>query len=228
MFYELVVYDKETKSELTKIQLEEDQIYTVGRSDINNIHIPHSTISKNHLSIQVKAGKVFLTDLNSSNGTYIDGIQIQSNIEIEFKHLRFPIVCGDSIKVIYINKKFSIRKSSSNSERNNNKLVRNNPERMKKGNEFYNFKNRSISNNSNKSKFQSRSRSRNRNRIRKRSREIRNRRSIETSNHNSHYDEKGKYYDNEIREKFRFEKNEKKGNYEKYHIKNKYHRKIIP
>ena len=107
-------------------------------------------------------------------------------------------------------------------ERNNNKLVRNNPERMKKGNEFYNFKNRSISNNSNKSKFQSRSRSRNRNRIRKRSREIRNRRSIETSNHNSHYDEKGKYYDNEIREKFRFEKNEKKGNYEKYHIKNKY------
>ncbi len=50
----------------------------VGRKDENNIVIKEETISGHHAKITFQNGAFFLQDLGSSNGTFINGKQIQS------------------------------------------------------------------------------------------------------------------------------------------------------
>lgn len=45
----------------------------LGREEINNIIIYHKTVSRKHCVITFEEGEYFIEDLNSSNGTYIDG-----------------------------------------------------------------------------------------------------------------------------------------------------------
>ena len=69
---------------------------SVGRSEGNTIALDTETISRYHFSITHKDGVVQLTDLDSANGTYIDGTQLKSNDpylledieEIQIGHLR--------------------------------------------------------------------------------------------------------------------------------------------
>ena len=55
--------------------LVEGQTYTIGRkSDIykdNYIYIDSPNVSRQHAAIKIKNGKVYLCDLNSTNGTYL-------------------------------------------------------------------------------------------------------------------------------------------------------------
>lgn len=60
-------------------------IYTIGRSAECDICIEdcHNLVSREHASIRIDAkGKYWITDM-SSNGTYINGIRIQSHSEIQ-------------------------------------------------------------------------------------------------------------------------------------------------
>ena len=69
---------------------------SVGRAEGNTIPLETETISRYHFSITQKDGVVHLTDLDSANGTYIDGTQLNSNNphllddieEIQIGHLR--------------------------------------------------------------------------------------------------------------------------------------------
>jgi len=69
---------------------------SVGRAEGNTIPLETETISRYHFSITQKDGVVHLTDLDSANGTYIDGTQLNSNApyllddieEIQIGHLR--------------------------------------------------------------------------------------------------------------------------------------------
>ncbi len=69
---------------------------SVGRAEGNTIALDTETISRYHFSITQKDGVVQLTDLDSANGTYIDGTQLNSNDpyllddveEIQIGHLR--------------------------------------------------------------------------------------------------------------------------------------------
>jgi len=69
---------------------------SVGRSSGNTIMLDTDTISRYHFSITHQDDQVQLTDLDSANGTYIDGQQMQSNQprilqggeEIQIGHLR--------------------------------------------------------------------------------------------------------------------------------------------
>jgi pSer/pThr/pTyr-binding forkhead associated (FHA) protein len=45
----------------------------VGRTQTSDLVIPHESISRNHCRIEAVKEKLFITDLGSSNGTYIDG-----------------------------------------------------------------------------------------------------------------------------------------------------------
>lgn len=49
----------------------------VGRSPKSDIVIPHDSISRSHCKIENEKGIFYITDLGSSNGTFLDGQRIQ-------------------------------------------------------------------------------------------------------------------------------------------------------
>lgn len=51
-------------------------IIQIGRSDNNHLVLKHKTISRNHVQIRAKNGKFIIFDLDSSGGTYLNGIRI--------------------------------------------------------------------------------------------------------------------------------------------------------
>lgn len=57
-----------------------DGDHYVGRSPECDIQISSNGVSKKHCKISVRANKIFFTDLNSSNGTFVNGVKIQSAI----------------------------------------------------------------------------------------------------------------------------------------------------
>jgi pSer/pThr/pTyr-binding forkhead associated (FHA) protein len=49
----------------------------VGRSPDNEIVIENLAISRNHASVQFEDGRYFVSDLDSSNGTFVNGVRIK-------------------------------------------------------------------------------------------------------------------------------------------------------
>jgi predicted component of type VI protein secretion system len=45
----------------------------IGRSSVNDFMIPHPSVSRFHCEIEVKEEGLFVRDLDSSNGTFVDG-----------------------------------------------------------------------------------------------------------------------------------------------------------
>jgi len=52
-------------------------VITIGRHPNNMIPIPQEAISRHHAKIQRKGSKVVIVDLNSSNGTFVNGVRIR-------------------------------------------------------------------------------------------------------------------------------------------------------
>src|SRR5262245_64137163 len=48
-------------------------IVTIGRSADNNIVLPDEPVSRAHARLQVRNGETWFTDLNSTNGSLIEG-----------------------------------------------------------------------------------------------------------------------------------------------------------
>jgi pSer/pThr/pTyr-binding forkhead associated (FHA) protein len=53
-----------------------DEMVTVGRSDDNSIHIDHPSVSSHHAQLSLVGGDYHLKDLNSTNGTRVNGQQV--------------------------------------------------------------------------------------------------------------------------------------------------------
>lgn len=49
---------------------------TVGRVEDNMLQVPEPSVSSHHCEILLRGGQVFVNDLNSTNGTYINGEKI--------------------------------------------------------------------------------------------------------------------------------------------------------
>jgi len=59
----------------------------VGRDSINaQLVINDPTVSRQHAKFHLEFGKLFVTDLNSKNGTLIDGSPISSSTQLKFGH----------------------------------------------------------------------------------------------------------------------------------------------
>ena len=54
--------------------------FTVGRGEINNYKINLPIVSRQHFKIEFKAGGYMLTDLDSSNGTVVNGSRVSTTI----------------------------------------------------------------------------------------------------------------------------------------------------
>jgi two-component system NtrC family sensor kinase len=60
-----------------------EEVSFVGRSFDNDIRIDDKTVSRKHLKIVNRRGRVFVTDLKSRNGTYFDGKYLDPGQEVE-------------------------------------------------------------------------------------------------------------------------------------------------
>ena len=77
-------------------ELEDFKSYTVGRSIGNNIQIRDRNVSRYHLKISNNGSMFFIKDLDSKNGTFIDGKDTPPGEEVETK-LGVPIVIGVTV-----------------------------------------------------------------------------------------------------------------------------------
>jgi hypothetical protein len=68
----LVVMDGDQKGEDFRLR---DGQNTVGSAPDSDVFLHDQTISAKHASIRYKDGKFFLSDLDSSNGTFVNGLE---------------------------------------------------------------------------------------------------------------------------------------------------------
>jgi predicted component of type VI protein secretion system len=77
------------------LELKEGANY-IGRSPQNDIQIKDTTVSRRHLRILKKSEMYFLTDLESQNGTFVDGKCLTPGMEVEVRK-DVPIAIGMTI-----------------------------------------------------------------------------------------------------------------------------------
>lgn len=71
----------------------------IGRSSENDIQIRDGYVSRRHLRVIRRDGRTFIEDLESKNGTIVEGNPIQVGVEIEVRE-GLPIVIGMSVLCI--------------------------------------------------------------------------------------------------------------------------------
>jgi len=68
------------RANIKKIVLKSDTV--IGRGADCNLRIASKEVSRRHCSILISESSVFVRDLDSSNGTFVDGTQIEANIDV--------------------------------------------------------------------------------------------------------------------------------------------------
>ena len=77
-------------------ELEHNKPYVIGRSPHNDIQVTDRCTSRHHLKIIIKGERYIITDLNSENGTFANGKNIEPGTETEVIE-GTPIVIGMTI-----------------------------------------------------------------------------------------------------------------------------------
>jgi len=65
-----------------EVYLTPGQTYRVGRAHDNQVVVPDPTVSRYHATIQALTDRVVLRDLDSKNGTFVNGRRIQGEVEV--------------------------------------------------------------------------------------------------------------------------------------------------
>lgn len=78
--------------------LREGATATIGRSSNNDIQIAEQHVSRQHAVISYRDGVFFVTDLSSSNGTFVNGERVKEP---------FPLFAGDRIRLYVPELEFS-------------------------------------------------------------------------------------------------------------------------
>lgn len=76
--------------EIKEYILTEGATATIGRSSNNDIHIPEQHVSRQHAVIQYRDGVFVVSDLGSSNGTFVNDQRIEAP---------YPLFAGDVIRL---------------------------------------------------------------------------------------------------------------------------------
>ena len=66
----------EPELKIESVDLLKDRI-TIGRDALSDVVVDHPIVSKNHAEIVKQDGRVFIVDLGSTNGTFVNGIKIK-------------------------------------------------------------------------------------------------------------------------------------------------------
>lgn len=79
----IVLTDMDCPQISFQIQLAQNQPVTIGRKDVSDVMIGHhSTVSARHCAIFMRGKRFFVMDLQSKNGTYLNGRRISGEEEI--------------------------------------------------------------------------------------------------------------------------------------------------
>ncbi|MDR1192899.1 MAG: FHA domain-containing protein, partial [Peptococcaceae bacterium] len=71
----LVVTD--IKGNARNVELDINQSFFVGRADSNNLSFNDEKMSRQHFAIEAEGDSFYITDLQSTNGTFLNGARIQ-------------------------------------------------------------------------------------------------------------------------------------------------------
>jgi hypothetical protein len=77
----LIVTDSTGRSQ--NIDIDINKSFFVGRSNINNLSFADDKLSRQHFVIEVDRDAYFITDLATTNGTYLNGIPLKGRYEIK-------------------------------------------------------------------------------------------------------------------------------------------------
>lgn len=75
--YALKILSGKLKGEVLPLQGAQ---VTIGRSPNCDVTLPNSNISKAHAKIVFESNRILITDLNSTNGSFVNGIKIETSI----------------------------------------------------------------------------------------------------------------------------------------------------
>jgi hypothetical protein len=76
----LVVTDSRGASQ--RVEIGVNRSFFVGRSGINNLSFDDDKMSRQHFVIEAEDGAYFLTDLGTTNGTYLNGVPVKNRRKI--------------------------------------------------------------------------------------------------------------------------------------------------
>ena len=86
------IYSPEEIEEVAR--LNGDGSYTIGRKEDCDIQVKGSRVSKTHARIRIDGARAYLRDLDSSNGTVVNGTPLTDELLLENEQL---IIFGISI-----------------------------------------------------------------------------------------------------------------------------------
>ena len=107
------------------------QIFTIGRSDSCDLILNNAVVSRVHSRIFFDMSDPYIKDLNSRNGTYVNGSPIQTEVRLQDR---------DIIKIGPVN--LTIRSSEILEEENEGTLIEDNEIKERDYAEFYNISKR--------------------------------------------------------------------------------------
>jgi len=88
---------------ITKSKRNSKPSIIVGRDDLTDIRLSSKQVSRFHLELSIKNKKLEIKDLNTTNGTYINGMIFQSKEPFALESLT-EITFGD-VRTLYLNSK---------------------------------------------------------------------------------------------------------------------------
>ena len=110
----------------------EDIIYSlnknnlIGRNNNCNIVLNHPSIENEHAKIEIIDNDIFLIDLNSVNGTYLNNIKLEGNKLVKLKNkdsIKFGNYENNYVLQLNIDNNLSIELQNSNINNDNNNLI---------------------------------------------------------------------------------------------------------
>lgn len=78
-----------------------ERTFTLGRSEKCRICIPSEHFSREHCLIELVDGKVYITDLESKNGVFINHVRIPKKMKVAYD-LKLPLYVGECFLTIDI------------------------------------------------------------------------------------------------------------------------------
>lgn len=80
-----------------------ERTFTIGRSDSCRLTIDSEGFSREHALIELIDGTVYITDLASKNGVYINHIRLPKKMKVSYD-LKLPLYIGDAFLTLDISK----------------------------------------------------------------------------------------------------------------------------